>query len=245
MSGENPAIAADVQESMSAENPDSATRPEPRWFPLRYSLTGMLNLLLLVALASACVISITRLRRAEAELARLREETGYLPPSGDDEIAAVRLTSDQPMTYRLRVRVPQSPAYRIVYSSHWPESRTSPQWFGAVGVPPGESVVTVQVVKDPRDERWKITTLRRGLDGTRRIATALPESQVKVFRGSHDWLSSGVTRHSSTRPVGDSLRLLDERVLVGEGAMMLYGDGPPADAMLGIFAELQPDIGAI
>jgi len=68
---------------------------------------------------------------------------------------------------------------------------------------------------------------------------------VEVFRGSHDWLRSGVSNETSTKPVGESLRLLDERVLVGEGAMMLYGDGPPADDMIGVFAELQPDIGAI
>ena len=120
-----------------------------------------------------------------------------------------------------------------------------PKWFGAVDVPPGESVVIVRIMKDPRDDQWKITTLRRGASGTRRIATTLPADQVEIFLGSHDWLSAGVTLQTATRPAGQSLRLLDERILVGEGAMMLYGDRPPTGEMVGIFAELQPDIGAI
>jgi hypothetical protein len=213
--------------------------------PLRYSLFGLLTLILLVALGSALAVTLTRLRAAQTELNRLRQETGYLAPSGEDEIAAARLTSDQPMTYRLRVRVPASPPYRIAYSTLWPDSKSSPQWYGAVSVPPGESVLIVRLEKDPRDERWKITMLRRGPDGTRRIATVLPQDHVAVFRGSHDWLGSGIAKQTSTRPAGGSLRLLDERVLVGEGAMMLYGDSPPPENMIGVFVELQPDIGSI
>ncbi len=224
---------------------EEAPATSPRRLPVQFSLTWLLTVLLVVALASAYGVTAARLRSAEAELIRLRKETGYLPPTDEDEIAAVRLISDQPMTYRLRVRVPASPRYRIAYSSLWPESAAAPRWFGAVAVPPGESVVTVRILRDPRDDRWKITALRRGADGTRRMATVLPEKHVDIFCGSHDWLGSGVTRQCSTRPIGQSLRLLDERVLVGEGAMMLYGDGPPSGEMVGVFAELQPDIGAI
>jgi hypothetical protein len=100
-------------------------------------------------------------------------------------------------------------------------------------------------MKDLRDERWKIAVTRRSEDSTRRIATVLPPDQVEVFVGSHDWLRTGVTRETTSLPVGEPLRLLDERILVGEGAMMLYGDRPPPDDMIGVFAELQPDIGPI
>ncbi|MCA9139443.1 MAG: hypothetical protein KDB00_21870 [Planctomycetales bacterium] len=212
---------------------------------MNFSLSSLLGLLLLIALGSAYVITLARLRSAEAELERLRRETGYLEPSADDEIAATRLVSAEPMMYQLRIRVPKSPPYRIAYSTLWPESKSGPKWFGAVQVPPGESSVMVRVMKDPRDDRWKIAALRQGTDGTRRMATVLPDDHVKVFRGSHDWLSSGVTQETSTRPGGQSLRLLDERVLVGEGAMMLYGDRPPSQDMVGVFAELQPDVGSI
>ncbi|WP_286177643.1 hypothetical protein [Stieleria mannarensis] len=239
MSDEVAAMPVGQQESADG------TQTPVRRLPVQFSLTWLLMLLLVIALASAYLVTVARLRTAEAELSRLREETGYLPPSAEDEIAAARLTSDQPMTYRIRVRVPASPPYRIAYSSVWPEAKAAPVWFGAVDVPPGESVVTVRILKDPRDDRWKITTLRRSVDGTRRMATVLPQNHVEIFRGSHDWLSAGVSRQSSTRPVGQSLRLLDERVLVGEGAMMLYGDRPPAEEMVGVFAELQPDSGAI
>ena len=224
---------------------ESAIASSTRRAPVRFSITTLLLLMTVIALGSAQCITLWRLRAAESELSRLRQETGYLAPTGDDQIAATRLTSDQPMTYRMRVRVPESTPYRIAYSSLWRDSQPSPEWFGAVDVPAGESVVILRVMKDPRDERWKITILRRDFEGTRRMATVLPKSQVEVFLGSHDWLRSGITQQTATRPIGQSLRLLDERVLVGEGAMMLYGDRAPEADLIGVFAELQPDIGSI
>ncbi len=222
-------------------NPSGPDRSRPR-----FSLIGLLLVVSLAGVSLAYAVTLRRLRVAEAELVRLRKETGYLEPTAGDSVAAVRLTSDQPMTYRLRVRVPRSPRYRLVYSSVWPHAESGPSWFGAVPMPPGESVVIVRIIKDPRDERWKITALRRGDDGTRRIATVLPDQQVTVFTGSHDWLRSGIPRdETSTVTAGQSLRVLDERVLVGEGAMMLYGDAPPDDDMIGVFAELQPDLGPL
>lgn len=224
------------------QRPAIATNPRS---PMRYSLSSMLGLLLLIALGSAYLVTLWRLREVEAELARLRQETGYLEPSAENEIAAARLVSTEPMTYRLRVRVPQSQPYRLAYSSLWPDSHTGPKWFGAVQVAPGESSVIVRILRDPRDDRWKIAALCQGIDGTRRMATVLSDDQIKIFRGSHDWLRSGVDQKTATRPVGRSLRILDERVLVGDGAMMLYGDSPPAQDMVGVFAELQPDVGSI
>ncbi|KAA5540540.1 hypothetical protein FYK55_20625 [Roseiconus nitratireducens] len=213
--------------------------------PYRFSLAGLLMLLSLIALGSGYIVTLVRLRNVQAELAVLRQETGYLEPTPDGTIAAVRLTSDQPMTYRLRVRVPQSPPYRIAYSSVWPTDASAPRWFAAVPVPPGESVVVVRVLNDPRDGRWKITTLRRAPSGTRRVATVLPAEHIAKFRGSHDWLSTGVTRSTASFPGGESLRILDERILAGEGATMLYGDKPPDQDMVGVYAELQPDVGPL
>lgn len=233
-------VTAGAEEAMDPKIGSSSRRA-----PLRFSITSLLLFLTVIALGSAQWITLWRLRAAESELSRLRQETGYLAPTADDQIAATRLTSDEPMTYRIRVRVPDSPRYRIAYSSLWPDSASSPKWFGAVDVPPGESVVILRVLKDPRDERWKITILRRNPDGTRRMATVLPQSHVDAFLGSHDWLRSGINQTTSTRPIGQSLRLLDERVLVGEGVMMLYGDKSPETDMIGVFAELQPDVGSI
>ena len=186
----------------------------------RISIVGLLTALSFVALASAYSITLARLRSAAAEVRRLRNETGYLEPSSEDQVAAVRLVSDQPMTYRVRIRVPEAVPYRVVYSSVWPADATGPKWNGALPIPPGESIIILRVLKDQRDERWKIT-------------------------GSHEWLRSGVPRKTSRSPVGQSMRLFDDRALVGEGAMMLYGDSTPRGNMIGIFAELQPDVGAI
>lgn len=231
--------------SEAADPSQAGTSRTPSIAPLRYSLTGMLMFLLLVAVGSAYVHTLLRLRQAESELADLRQETGYLAPSDEGEIAATRLSTDQAMSYRLRVRVPESTPYRVVYSSLWPASQTGPKWFGAIRVPPGESVVIVRIIKDPRDEKWKISAVCPGVGGTRRMATSLPPKHIEVFRGSHEWLRSGISQKTETQPVGQALRLLDERVLVGEGAMMLYGDRAPSGDMIGVFAELQPDVGTL
>lgn len=239
---ETPEIAPSGQggdERLQRNTTGSLPRP-------RFSLSQLLITTLLVAFGMGWAVTARRLSVANRELERLRQETGYLAPTDDDQIAAVRLTSDQPMTFRLRVRVPEGQRYRIAYSTLWPASKGDPLWYGAVQMPPGESVVIVRVLKDPRDERWKIATLRRGVDGTRRIATVLPRDQIDIFTGSHDWLKSGIPRESTTHgAVGDTIRLLDERVLVGEGAMMLYGDRPPPSDLVGVFAELQPDQGSL
>ncbi|MCC9603950.1 hypothetical protein LOC67_25645 [Stieleria sp. JC731] len=211
----------------------------------QFSLRQLFVWLAVIALGAGYVRTVIRLREAEAELARLHREVGYIEPTREDQIAAVRLTSEEPMTYRIRIRVPGGAKHRVVYSSVWPAGASGPSWYGAVPVSEGESVVLVRVMEDSRDDRWKIATLHQGEAGTRRIATVLPPDQVEIFRGSHDWLASGIPQTTTIRPLGQTIRLLDERVLVGEGAMMLYGDRPPNDDMIGIFAELQPDKGPI
>jgi hypothetical protein len=212
---------------------------------IRFSLGNLLLWTGIVALGVAYAVTLSRLQTAQSELQRLRQLTGHLEPTGKDQLAAVRVPSDQPMTYRIRVRVPESPPYRVAYSSVWPVDTTGPEWFSAVSVPPGESMLIVRILKDPRDEKWKITTLRQTESGTRRSATVLPADHVKLFRGSHDWLRSGITGRTTTVAKGESLRLLDERILYGPGATMLYGDRPQEQDMIGVFAELQPDTGPL
>lgn len=211
----------------------------------RVSLRGMMLWVLVIALVVALIWADKRRRFAEAELAKLRLESGYLNASTSDEIAASRFPSDLPLTYNFRVRVPESPRYRVAYSSVWRKEDAAPTWFSAIDLPAGESVVIVRVLEDPRDERWKITTLVRSSRGTKRMATVLPDDHVKAFRGSHDAISMGVKQETVKVPKDESIRLLDERWLVGEGAMLLYGDRPPSRDQIGIFAELQPDVGTL
>ena len=212
---------------------------------LRISIRGMLTLILFVALTIGYLVSQRRLHQAESELARLRRESGYLTASDPGQIAAARAPSDQPLTYRVRVRVPESPKYRVAYSSIWEKDTASPSWFAAVDLPPGESLVIVRVLSDPRDDRWKMTALVQSERGTKRFATALPDEHVRVFRGSHDAISMGLSRETVQVAKDDSIRLLDERWVVGEGGLLLYGDQSPKRDQIGIYAELQPDIGPL
>ena len=220
---------------------DSSDSPMagPRW--RTFSLTKLLAVTAFIGLAFGYVTTRARLQQATAELTRLRLETGYLAETESGQIAAVRVPSDEPLTYRLRVRVPDAINYRVAYSSLWPLGAMGPDWFAAVNVPPGESLVTVRILEDPRDQRWKITTIIRSERGTKRVATVLPPPHVHVFRESNDAVSTGVGRQTVSTASGESIRLLDERWIVGEGGLLLYGDRSPEQDQIGVYAELQPD----
>ena len=225
---------------MDASPPRPTEQPRARNRRLRISLREILALATIAALGLAYVSARWQLVQLRAEVERLRLETGYLSETEEGQIAAVRVPSDEPLTYRLRVRVPDAPAFRVAYSSIFPHGAVSPYWFAAVEVPPGGSVVTVRIGEDPRDARWKITTLVRSDRGTKRVATALPEEHARVFRGSHEVWSTGIGRQTVAASVDQSIRLLDERWLVGGGGLLLYGDRPPDRDQVGVYAELQP-----
>lgn len=204
------------------------------------SIRGLLLLVALVGFAISYAINFSRMRTAESELAKLRDEVGYLQPSDVGEVAAVRVLADQPLTWQARVRIPAGKSYRMAYSGLWTAARQAPEWFAAHPMRPGESTIIVRVLKDPRDDRWKMSTIIRHADGVSRIATALPDEISSVFRGSHDVISAGVGRQTVTRPGGESLRIIDERFFAGN-SMLLYGDRGPSEDMVGVFVELQVD----
>ncbi len=140
------------------------------------------------------------MRRAESELQRLRNEVGYLEPVATDHIAAIRIPSTTQLEWKARVSVPESQAYRLVYSAIWREATFKPDWFSAQALPAGESTVTIQVIKDLRDDRWKLAIMVHHSGGVARMATALPDEISNVFRGSHDVISGGVGREPLTAP---------------------------------------------
>lgn len=205
------------------------------------SLREMLGLVALVTLGFAHGFLHVRFRAAQRELGQLRAQFGYLPETAPDQVAAVRLPFEQPLTYRIRVRVPDGEPYRIAYSSVIPRGEAKPAWFAAVDVPPGESSVTVRIAKDPRDETWKIAAIVESDRGRKRFATTLPGDHSAIFRSNSEIFSGGVGRAPVVLPLPRSIRLLDERWLVGEGALLLYGDRPVERDQIGVFAELQSD----
>lgn len=229
----------DESPSDPANNP-STTRRGPR-----FTLGGLLLWVTTIALACALFVTLRRLRFAETELASLRDEVGYLGPSNDDQVAAVRSGAVyEPLTYQFRLRAPDQPSYRVTYSSLWPAGSNEPEWFGALKVPPGESTVIIRILKDPRDDRWKIAALCRSEAGTRRIGTVLPEPHVELFRSSQDWSSAGVSQTAELAEAGGSIRLLENRILRGEEALM-FGAKPQDQDAMGVFAQLEPDVGTL
>jgi len=206
------------------------------------SIRGLLVLVASIGFVISYATNFSRMRIAESELAKLRDEVGFLQPSESDEVAAVRVLADEPLTWQSRVRIPAGHSYRMAYSALWTASQQAPEWFAAQPIRPGESTIIVRVLKDPRDDRWKMSLIIRHADGVSRIATALPDEISSVFRGSHDVISAGVGRQTVTRPGGDPLRIIDERFFAGN-SMLLYGDRGPSEDMIGVFVELQVDNG--
>ena len=208
------------------------------------SIKGLLLCMTAFGFGVSYVRNTIRMRVAERELVLLRQVAGVLDESQPDEIAAVRIGSDEPLTWRTRVRIPNGTPYRLAYSSLWAASTAGPDWFAAQAMPPGESVVTVRVMRDPRDDRWKISAVIQNTSGVSRIGTTLPDELVSVFRGSYDVMSTGVGRQTVIRPAGDSLRILDERYFSGT-SLLLSGDDGPREDLVGVYVELQPDIGPL
>lgn len=212
---------------------------------LRISLRGALVGIAMVVLLASNLVNLRRLRHSQRQLDALRAEVGYLVDTPADTIAAVRLPSDTPLSWRVRIRVPENTRYRVAYSAIWPARSASPEWFSALEVPPGESVVTVQIMQDPRDDRWKITTLLRHARGNQRMATAMVDSLSDVFRQPHDVLSTGVGRETVWLPAGSRLRLLDDRWITDERGLLMYGSRAPDNDLPGVYVELQPDVGPL
>ncbi|WP_146530124.1 hypothetical protein [Novipirellula artificiosorum] len=211
----------------------------------RLSLREFIGLVTILMLVVGFAITIARLRASESELSQLRAEHGYLAPSDEGQVAASRAPSDQPLTYRARVRVPKKPRYRVCYSTLWPQNAAHPKWFAALDLPPGESVLTFTIEPDQRDSKWKISAIARSPLGTKRIATTLPSEQVSILRSSKDVIRAGIGFETVLAEKNQTIRLLDERWLVGEGGVFLYGDRPPEADQVGVFAELQVDQGPI
>jgi hypothetical protein len=237
----------------STATPETPNSPPNRHHSARWSLRTLLVAATLVALIVGNAVTISRLRRAQDELSQLRLEVGSLHQVPEGQLAAIRMPADLPLTYRFRVRTPNPPTdsarwnsqvpkrseYRIAYSTVLPRGRTQPEWYSAITVPPGESVVTIRIAEDPRDERWKISTLVQNANSTRRMGTVLPDKHTRIFRASHDVISTGVARQSVTMPAEGAIRLLDERWLVGEQSLLLYGDRATDEDQVGVYAELQ------
>jgi hypothetical protein len=210
-----------------------------------------LGLATLLMLATGLIISRWQLREANRELKaakllseRLQSEVGYLSDTPAGQIAASRIPNQDQLTYRFRVRVPTS-KFRVAYSTLWRKQSGGPTWFSAVAVPQGDSILTIRILEDERDQRWKIAAIVETPRETKRMATSLPADQVEIFRGSHQVIRAGIGRETTSVLPGQSIRLLDERWLVGEGGLLLYGDRTPEQDQVGIYAELQPDLGPL
>ena len=211
----------------------------------RFSIRSMLLTITLVASILGNFLTSLRLREAVSQRDTLRREVGYLDNDNPDAIAAVRAPFDEPLAWKFRVRVPVGGKYRLACSTFWPEGRPAPDWVVAQGLDVGESTVLVRILRDPRDDRWKLSAVVRSEFATKRLSSGLSERQSRVFRASTDTITSGVGSTTIDVENGERLRLIDQRWLSGEGGLLLYGDREPPSDVDGVFVELQPDEGPL
>jgi hypothetical protein len=186
-----------------------------------------------------------RLRETQRQRDQLRIEVGYLADGDPDQVAATRVPLDQPMAWKFRVRVPPGEPIRLACGTLWPREQAVPVWNGAQAMPEGESTVLVRIMRDPRDDRWKLSLIVRNATTTLRLSVGLDDRQAAIFRSSFDTLGGGIGGETVFANPGDSLRLLDQRWLSGDGGLLLYGDRPPVSDVDGVFVELQPDVGPL
>lgn len=198
----------------------------------------------LLALTTVCVLVISQfwtsrqLYQAHQELRQLREEIGYISETDQSKLVAVRVHSDEPLTWKLRVRVPQDHPYGVAFATQWQAGASEPDWRSIEPLPSGESEVILRLIRDPRDNRWKIITLVRHDDNTRRVGSPLSDRQAELFQQSCDTLRGGIKGQVSVAG-GRPLRVIDEKWFSGEGGLMLFGSAAPKDNIDGVFAELK------
>lgn len=195
--------------------------------------------ILIVTLAGSHFYTSWKLNRASQELKQLRSEVGYLNDPDRSKLVAARVPSDEPLTWKIRVRTPALQAYQIAYSTLWTSGSAEPTWYGGQPLPAGESLITLRLLNDPRDNRWKIITLVRSQGNDWRMSTVLSDRQATLFRGSHDTIRGGIQSETAVA-AGRPLRVLEDKWFTGEGGLMLFGETAPDDDIDGLFAELQP-----
>jgi hypothetical protein len=219
--------------------------PSPGVSRSRFTLRSMLLAITLVASILGNFFTSVKLREAVSQRDALRREVGYLDSDNPSAIAAVRAPFDEPLAWKFRIRVPEGGKYRLACSTLWPKGRPAPDWVVAQGLDVGESTVFVRILRDPRDDRWKLSTVVRNESATKRLSAGLSERQSSVFRASTDTITAGVGSATIDLDNGEKLRLLDQRWLSGEGGLLLYGDREPPSDVDGVFVELQPDEGPL
>jgi hypothetical protein len=208
----------------------------------RWTLRQMLGVLVVGTVAMSHLWTSRQLHRARAELESMRSEVGYLNIRDEAQLAVARVPDDEPLVWRFRIHNPQNNRMRLAYSTRWLSGSVRPDWYSFAAIPAGESLITARVAADPRDSLWKISVIIRQGNSETRLATELPESQVPIFRGSHHAISTGeVETRTLQRPPQRPIKLLEDKWLVDESPMVLFGQRPPDTDVIGVFLEIQPD----
>jgi hypothetical protein len=84
---------------------------------LQFTIRGMLAVVTIVALAISLYLTHARLRSTEAEVERLRKETGYLTIGDVDQVHLIAVPTTEEMAWRWRVYLPGGHDF-VLYAHH-------------------------------------------------------------------------------------------------------------------------------
>ncbi len=230
-------IMAPQTEVINEPVPNVRSARRPQW-----TLSKVLWAILVFGLVLSNYWTAIRLQKAEGELRKLYAEVGHLDIQDHTKVAASRIPDDTPLLWQFRVYVPQNEKCRVAYSTRWFADASRPDWYSFIAVPAGESVVTTRIGSDERDGAWKISTSVRQNTNVSRSTTVLPDDQVTIFKQHRHAISSGqVGAETVQTNRQETLKLLEDKWILGESAIPLFGERPPVNDIVGVFLELQPD----
>jgi hypothetical protein len=169
----------------SNEGPES--RQSSRW---KYSLRTLLLIVVIVCLAIPLVLQSFKLRRVEAELRRLRIETGQLTVDDPTKVHVVAVETDEPNTWRWRMFLPKGVRYTwcLGYGDIPAQGVPQPKMESSSNVQYSETPAEVLIdarLRQLDDDRWslkvssKIGDREDQMNGTRLI---IPDEDMRWTR---------------------------------------------------------------
>ncbi|MBI2826737.1 MAG: hypothetical protein HYX69_18855 [Planctomycetia bacterium] len=193
-------------------NAESRTGVEPRG-RFRFTLKTLLLFFIGIALVVGAGVNTWRLRTAERELNKLRNEAGYLSVSDRTKVHVIALEVDDPRTWKWRMFVPKGHKYqwRLAQGSIPLDSAPTHGITGISNEPywdsDGEVLITAKL-SEADDGDWRLSVSSKRGDSKDQMGGAT----LTIPRDDLQWMS--------TVPATDG------RVLGGSGAVAVDPAGP-------------------
>lgn len=162
------------------------------------------------------------------ELQALRDETGQLTISDEEQIHAIQIATDYPLAWKWRVFIPEGRQVRLAHQTHQISKAGLPEANGLEISGPGEFVVAVKLDKQP-DGRWRSSLSCDGVTTYR----LFPEDAIKWLTEGHSGSQfKQVHRTVSMEKSGEPFVLMRQRVFYSRGQIPPANEPALSDGLL-------------